>query len=351
MKYEHLSQTISTLYAELFQQVQSAEAIRSLADLKGIFVSKKIKDKNYWYLQHNLEGKQTQIYLGAEGPELLQLIQKHRDGKSLLSPDVQQRKKLCAMISQGAVLVSDPLSSKILMLLSESGVFKMGSVLVGTHAFQAYALMLGVSWEKKHRTQDIDLAQEKNISLALSLENAKMDLPAVLDQTKLGFFPIPRLSHKQPSTSFKIQGKELHLDILTPLLGKESSKPIFLPVLKTAAQPLRFLDYLIEDPVECVVPYDSGILLQVPQAARFAFHKLLISSRNLSEQVKAKKDIEQSMALLTYLLEERPGDLLLAWENLKKRGKNWTLPILKKLEALKKNEKPFIERLQKEILK
>ncbi len=350
MEYITLSPSVLNLYAELLQQARSAEAIRSLADLKGVFVSKKIKDRNYWYLQHNLSGKQTQIYLGAENKELLRFIQKHREGKKSIAPDLNQRKKLCSMIVQGGGFVPDVLSSRVLMLLSESGVFKMGSVLVGTHAFHTYALLLGVSWKQKHRTQDIDVAQAKNISVALSLENVQTDLPTVLDQAQLGFFPIPKLSHKHASTSFKIQGKELHLDLLTPLLGKESFTPLYLPALKTSAHPLRFLDYLIEDPVDAVIPYDAGILVNIPQPARFAFHKLLISSkRSITDQVKSKKDFDQSISLLKILLEDRPGDLLLAWDELKKRGKNWTAPILKKMGSLKKMEKSFVEKLRKEL--
>ncbi len=71
MQYTRFPASIATLYAEFFQQVKSAEASRDIADIKGSFVSKQIKGKTYWYLQHSLTGQQTQIYLGPESPSLL----------------------------------------------------------------------------------------------------------------------------------------------------------------------------------------------------------------------------------------------------------------------------------------
>ena len=52
--------------------------------------------------------------------------------------------------------------------------------------------------------------------------------------------------------------------------------------------PLRFLDYLIEHPAQAVLLTGSGLLVHVPDPARFAFHKLWIAKRRpVSEQAKA----------------------------------------------------------------
>jgi len=61
----------------------------------------------------------------------------------------------------------------------------------------------------------------------------------------------------------------------------------------------------------------AGILVNVPDPARFAFHKLWISGRRpVSEQTKAAKDLRQAGAVLEVLLEDRPTDLPPAWEAL-----------------------------------
>jgi len=44
-----------------------------------------------------------------------------------------------------------------------------------------------------------------------------------------------------------------------------------------AAQPLRGLDYLIEDSVDAAVIGGSGVRVNIPSPARFAFQKLWVA--------------------------------------------------------------------------
>jgi hypothetical protein len=99
---------------------------------------------------------------------------------------------------------------------------------------------------------------------------------------------------------------------------------VFLPALNAAAQPLRFLDYLIEEAQPAAIVAGDGILVNVPHPARFAFHKLIVArERPVAQQAKAAKDLLQAGQLLQVLLEDRPGDLVLAWETLCGRGRGW----------------------------
>jgi hypothetical protein len=66
------------------------------------------------------------------------------------------------------------------------------------------------------RTQDIDGAA--NIHIAV--EKPDMTAPEALDQLRMGFLPVPQLRHVNPSTSFKIRGKQLTVDLLTTCNGK-----------------------------------------------------------------------------------------------------------------------------------
>ncbi len=207
---------------------------------------------------------------------------------------------------------------KVLSLLADSGVFRMGGILVGTQAFAAYGNMLGVRFEKQSlRTQDVDVAQDRAIGIALSQEASPVNVEQSLVQSGMGFLPVPALDPRLPSTSFKIRGRDLRVDFLTPMIGAESSKPVFLPALGVSAHPLRFLHYLIKDPTQAVLVGGPGILVNVPDPARFAFHKLWISGkRPVSEQTKALKDLRQGGDLLEVLLEDRPDDLPPAWDDL-----------------------------------
>lgn len=323
MPFQRLSESVQTLYAELLEQTIHAEAEAAvLGAPQGSFVSKAIKGGTYWYLQRMEGDRKRQIYLGKESPSLLTWMEEVRQTRARSAADEAQRSRLVSMLAAGGAAAESPAVAKVLQLLAESGVFRMGGILVGTQAFVAYGNMLGVRFDQQTlRTQDVDLAQDRAIGIALADVTAPVQVERTLADSGLGFFPVPSLDPRQPSTSFKIRGRELRVDFLTPLLGRESTDPVFLPSLGVSAHPLRFLDYLIEQPAQAVLVAGPGILVNVPDPARFAFHKLWISQRRpVSEQTKAAKDLRQAGDLLEVLLEDRPGDVLVAWETLSRHA-------------------------------
>ncbi len=316
MAHQRLPESIQTLYAELLEQTIHAEAEAAATGAPhGTFVSKTIKGGTYWYLQRMEGDRKRQHYLGRESAALLDWMEKVRRARARSAADDAQRANLVSMLAAGGATTESAPVIKVLSLLAESGVFRMGGVLVGTQAFVAYGNMLGVRFEKGSlRTQDVDIAQDRAIGIALSLEAGTVNIERSLTDSNLGFFPVPGFDPRQPSTSFKIRGRELRIDFLTPLVGRDSERPVFLPALGISAHPLRFLDYLIESPAQAVVIGGAGILVNVPDPARFAFHKLWISERRpVAEQTKAIKDRRQAGDLLEVLLEDRPADLERAW--------------------------------------
>ena len=161
------------------------------------------------------------------------------------------------------------------------------------------------------QTQDMDLASHRQVSVAMRQDAP--DVKSLLLESGMGFFEVPALNPKSPSTSFKLRGQEFHVDLLTPLQGSSANEPVFLSHFNSYAHPMRFLDYLLEDIQVAAVAFRSGILVNVPTPARFALHKLVISQRRPSaQQIKARKDIQQATELLTLLLEDRPGDIWIA---------------------------------------
>lgn len=319
MPFQRLPESVQTLYAELLEQTIQAEAEAALLQApQGTFVSKTIKGGTYWYLQRMEGDRRRQHYLGRESPTLLAWMEQVRETRSRSADDETQRANLCSMLSAGGAATESAPVVKVLSLLADSGVFRMGGVLVGTQAFVAFGNMLGVRFDKQSlRTQDVDVAQDRAIGIALSQEAGAVDVQQALTGSSLGFFPVPALDPRRPSTSFKIRGRELRVDFLTPLFGPDSDKAIFLPALGVSAHPLRLLDYLIESPAQAVVVGGTGVLVNVPDPARFAFHKLWVSTRrSVSEQTKAMKDLRQAGDVLAVLLEDRPADVDCAWEAL-----------------------------------
>ena len=154
-----LSPETHTLYAELLDQLTALEAHHSIGALKGCFTTKNVKGEIYCYFQHfGLNGAAVQIYLGRKSAALDGLAAKFKEEKALFKPDIECIKKLCAQIKAGGGLYADAAHAKVLSALAASGLFRLGGVLVGTHAFAAMGNMLGVNWEASVKTQDIDIA-------------------------------------------------------------------------------------------------------------------------------------------------------------------------------------------------
>jgi len=325
LPYQRLPESVQTLYAELLEQAvhgaAEAAAVPGSGSARGSFVAKTIKGGTYWYQQRVEGGKRRQQYLGRESPSLLAWMAEVRQAREGTAADAAGRARLVTMLAAGGAARESAEVVRVLELLAEAGVFRMGGVLVGTQAFRAYGNLLGVRFAAASlRTQDVDIAQDPAVGIALAAESNPLNLDASLRDSGLGFFPVPGLDPRQPSTSFKIRGREMRVDFLTPLLGRDRSEPVYLPAFGVSASPLRFLDYLIESPTEAVVVGGNGVLVHLPDPARFALHKLWISARRpVSEQTKAAKDLHQAGDLLDLLLDDRPDDIRMAWEAFARR--------------------------------
>lgn len=287
------------------------------------FVEKTIKSSVHWYLQLTIGSRKTQHYLGPDSAALKQLVEKEKNLWKNATPDRQEREKLVSMLVAGGAHTVGAAEARLFEILERAGVFLVGGVLVGSHAFALYGNMLGVQWQSEIIcTHDIDIAGENHI--AVGLINKPVDLKQALLDADMGFVEVPALDRKSPSTGFRIQGKQLSVDILTPMIGKPVSKPIFISALNTYAEPLRFLDYLLEDTQPATIVARAGIVVNIPSPARYALHKLVTAERRPTAlQTKNIKDITQAEQLLSVLHEDRPGDIQIACDALKKQPKKF----------------------------
>jgi len=274
-----LPETVLTLYAELLDQLRGAEA-----PVSGSFVSKQIRGATYWYFQTVAGGHKRQRYIGRESPEVLDRMKKASETRTAVAADEQRRAELVAMLAAGGMVREPAAVASVLRILDSSGVFRSGGVLIGTHAFTCYANLLGVRFEAQSlRTADIDIGHDpRRVEPAFSVATG-IDL-------------------REPSTSFRVRGRELRVDFRN-----------------AAARPAG-LDYLLADTVPAAIVGGSGVLVNVPQPARFALHKLWIAQqRPASEQAKARKDLRQAEQLIEVLTDDRSDDLRVAIVALQRR--------------------------------
>jgi hypothetical protein len=312
---QHLPNSLSVQYSELMQN-----CVHTISDGSNLsFKSKTIGGKKYHYLYISIGSTRREHYLGEETTELLDKIDDERDKWNSNTDDRELRARLVGMLTGGGMMSLGKDEGKVISLLERNGVFLAGAALVGTMAFRAYANMLNVIWPDSAGTQDIDIAADNHYALALPRK--KINLGQLILDSGLGFFEVPALNRGQPSTSFKIRNRELIVDVLAPMKGRESARPVHLKEFDTHASPLRHLDYLLEDVQPVVLLYEHGIMVNVPTPGRFALHKCIISQkRPAALAAKAVKDRSQAEQILAVLLRDRPTDISLAYEAATSQG-------------------------------
>jgi len=329
---ERLPLQVQTAYAELIEQLTTIEARRAIGHTPGTFVFKNVKGQEYCYYQHARPGGIVQRYVGRRTPVLDRVIVRFDAGRAVAQAERTLTERSCAQLRARA--------------LADAAVFRLGGVLVGTHAFVTLGNLLGVRWASAAlRTEDVDIAAERTLEIVV--QPLRADIPKVLESLEMGFLPVPGLSPRDPSTSFKVRGRALRVDLLAPQ-RRAGEKPVVIPRFAAAAQPLPFLDFLIEEHLPAAVVGGAGVLVNVPAPARFALHKLLVAAaRPAAMQSKVGKDLHQAAQIVAALAEDRPGDLHLAWTSLAQR--RWGRRIRSGIDALGRRHPQARRLLEREI--
>ena len=305
---EGLPESTQLLYSQLLD-----ELLRTAYSARGItFVTRDVKGNRYHYMDYVIGSARQSYYLGPDEPELRERVEAAKERWARDSASKEERARLVSMLRAGKAVTLPAGHARVLEALAQAGVFVVGGVVVGSHAYALMANALGVRWDRATlRTQDVDLAHDYEIHV--TVPDADVAIEEALERADKGFFAVPVLNRKHPSTTFKLRGAELSVSLVTPMRGPPDSTPKRVPSLNAMAKPLRFLDYLLDDVQPAAVPVRSGVLVNVPSPARFALHKLVVSQRRPAAfEAKARKDVQQAREVLSLLVDERPGDVLLA---------------------------------------
>jgi len=327
---------LQTVYADLLDRSFNDAFADDFSD-NGTFVSKTRNDRRYWYFQANdVEGR-PQKYVGPETPELLERIEKHKQTHG----DIKQRRSIVSSLlsSVGLPRPSDQVG-EILTALSKYGVFRLRAVLVGTVAYQTYAAMLGVRLPTGAvMSMDVDIAQFRDISIAV--EDAVPPMLDVLHEADKSFRAIPHSHDSRQTTRYEAKNG-LRVDFLTPNRGPDSDEPQHLDALNTDAEQLRFLDFLIVEPVRAVFLHGSGIPVLVPAPQRYAVHKLIVARRRRENRAKIEKDLWQASSLFEILAARRPYELKDAWAEAWARGPQWRRYLTEGLGQIPTNVRDLV---------
>lgn len=316
MEYETLPSSAQLAYSDLLAQLVTA-AIPA----RGIsYFTRDVKGRAYWYMQYTIGNAKRSHYLGPDTQDLKDLITQLKQRQAEDEIEQQTRKRLVATGVAAGLHQFTAAEGRVYEVLVQSGLFEAGAVLVGTHAFINIGNLLCVRWpEGMGQTEDIDLAHEQSISVASPY--FEEDIKGILAQVDKGVIAVPALNSRDASTKFRLRNRDLTISLLTPELGKPSSGPVLIKGLNAAAEPVRFLDYLLVDTQLAALPVGAGLLVKVPDPARFAVHKLVVSQRRTAAMAaKSRKDLAQAMAILAVLKDLRPGDVVNAIDAAKQMG-------------------------------
>ena len=337
MRVEYLPVAVQTLYADLVERAWRGD-LAELTAAGGHAYAREVKGRQYWYwrpaTQHGT--RPSARYIGPDTDVTRTRLAELREAAHSL----RERRSMVSALRAARLPAPDPLSGRILEALAKAGVFRLRTVLVGSVAFQSYAGLLGVRIPATlSRTSDVDIAQFHALSLGVE-DRIDRDLEAVLKGVDQRFESVmdPTDSRRVLRYALRAGNEELFaLDVLSPLRGPERGRLTRLPALRSDAQLLRFLDYLLYQEINAAALYGPGIPINVPDPARYALHKLIVAQLRTTtarSQAKARKDLEQAAALIGILAQLRPDELRDAWQELSDRGASWREKADRSLQLL-----------------
>ncbi|MDP2877207.1 MAG: nucleotidyltransferase domain-containing protein [Holophaga sp.] len=311
-----------TLFSETLERARLADLDRTFGHLVGNFGQKTVSGGVFWYFRTS-EGRQgrKEFFVGPDTDAIRTLIAQYQIQKEEGTSTRKQLQRMATMLTHGGCMATDHVSARVVEALATGGIFRMGGVLVGTHAYVALGNLMGVRWKSAIRTQDLDVAAFRTMAVAVPQQETA-DIGGTLEALNMGFLPTPGLNPRSPHTSYHIRGKELKVDLLTTASRRGPFAPVFIPRFKAAALPMPYMDFLLEDNTEALIlAGDAATLVKVPDPARYGLHKLLVASeRPIIEQTKVIKDIAQVSEVLGFLLEMRPIDVEIAFARLTEKG-------------------------------
>lgn len=304
----------------------------AVADMRGTPTRIERNGRGYWYDTYRVGTDVRKTYIGEDSPALQERMQRMvalREGREIRR---SRRARLIRILRAEGFLGVDAATGGILNAMASAGVFRLGGTIVGTQAFRLYEGELGVRlpFDQTAQTDDIDIASFERLSIALD-DTVSEPLEKVLQD--FSFEPAPSLDRGK-TWRWKQTRRETLVEFLTPSFGLEELRP--LPALGVHAQSLRYLNYLLAEPIRAAVNYRDGVLVQIPRPERFAVHKMIVADRRLdgSNSLKAIKDRLQAAFLISILATDRPDDLRDAFEDAMSRGKRWRERITASVEKM-----------------
>ncbi len=336
-----LRSALLTLYADLLQQLQE------VALPAGSVRIQEVKGKEYFKANTTIGAQRRTLYIGpADDPEARRKAAAIREEMHR----ARARRQTVGLLRRSGLPFPTPELGRVLEAIASAGLFRRGAVLVGTAAYQCYSPLVGAMLPAASMmTQDVDLA---TASLALSAEadgahlrgegsDRRREAPSLEDILRRAdptFAGVPGLTPTTFPSRFRARSGFM-VDVLAPTRSRAHDTWAPIPALRAAAAAVEHLDWLIAGPSPAVALYGAGVLVQAPQPARYAVHKLIVAQRREAGSAKRQKDLDQARALIEALRQTEPFAVEDALEDARRRGRRgWRDRIDRSLREIGLNE-------------
>ena len=322
MKSRDIPPTLRTVFAELTQQVSTAPPMGT--------VYRRTRDATeYIYAKMPVANDRIDRFIGKAGdPAAETEAQRLKQGMTLAG----ERRRLVSTLRRNGFAGPDRTLGATLDAVAHAGLFASGAVLVGTAAYVVSEGVVGSHLPSSTlMTGDMDLA---TASLSIRAEPPE-SLLNILRRADPTFEPVMPLNPKQPPARFR-NAEGYLVDLITPTRKRDQSAPTPVPALKAGAMPLQHIAWLIEDPVPTIALWGAGVLVTIPQPAKYAVHKLILAQkRDPGSRLKRAKDLAQANAIVEALLRHDRYALEDTFEDAKAQGKiGWAIPLARSIDEL-----------------
>lgn len=210
---------------------------------------------------------------------------------------------------------------EVLRRLDKSGVLSE-LIIIGSWCIYFYKYYFkSKNYSTYIRTKDIDFL----VSIPPRFKKEVNVFELVKD---LGFIE----RYRGPKGYIKFEHPDLSIEFLTPERGRGIDKPYTILKLSINAQPLRFLDFLLENTISIKA---EGMHIKLPHPAAYALHKFIIFKRR-SKAEKHDRDIEGALRVFNELIRHKKNhEISLIF---KKMHKKWQSKILANLKSIGETE-------------
>lgn len=331
---------LQTAYQDLMQHHQAQPPLA----IEGSILLREKGGRGYWVARRRAGEKTVEEAIGPDTLETRAVVDAARQQGEVRKRWLRETAADVAVLRAGRCPAPDMLTGRLLAAIAKTGFFAAGGVLGGTQAFRHYPLELGLAAPRISflMTGDVDLLAPSDLTLAAadrSLTNKLGDLGIEMEAV----FP---LDPGRPP-KWRVGGR-LDLEFLSPMArGGEVDR--FHEGIGEEVQALKFLDFSLENPIEAVSLYRSGVSIKIPSPQRYALHKLIVSRlRTGAFQQKRQKDLDQAEWLIGALAERRPFELWEALDDLRRRGPRWR-KLLSDALAERPNIGPRLKAIEEEF--